>query len=635
MKPQMVQLIRTLKESNIPITSSKLADELDISPRSVKSYIQEINRISPGTISSSRKGYTIDLQKANSLLHSSQTTIPQDSNERVSYIINCLIQRGPTNAFELADELYISYNTLKGELPKVRKMLSKNDLELINQSDTLIVNGLEKNKRRLLSSILYDESHNNFVNYDKMQTSFPWIDINFIKQTILNEFKAYNYYINDYSLENLILHVTITIDRIQNGYVSNDPNAYQKNIRSHEHELAGAIIAKLEDYFDITFGETETTEFALLIISRASNLNYQEVTFENVKEYIGEDVYQLTEMIINDFNSYFYVDLSEPEFFVRFALHIKNLLIRANQDYFSKNPLTTTIKQSCPLIYDASVNAARIIYEQTDISLNEDEIAYIAFHIGGALELQSTIKEKLSVCLFCPNYYDLNTQLSEKISSLFHESIIITDIVTEETELVQVKSDLLISTLPIDVAIEIPVVVITPFLNSADNKAISAIIDNLLLTKKKKLFKERLTSLLKPELFSIKKRAQSKEEIIHQMCNRLYQLGYSSEYFEEEVLDRDNLSSVSFGNFAIPHAMKMHENVTAMSVMILQQPVKWDENEVQLIIMLCFNRNDRYIFNEVFEPLTMILTNPTNMKKIINAKDYQEFIDLLTDMLEA
>ena len=111
---------------------------------------------------------------------------------------------------------------MKSDMVKVRRMLADTDLELINQNDTLMINGLEKNKRKLLSSLIYSESHNNFLNVEKISGSFEGIDVAFIKDTILRKFEEHHYFINDYSLENLILHATITIDRIRNGFSGNE-----------------------------------------------------------------------------------------------------------------------------------------------------------------------------------------------------------------------------------------------------------------------------------------------------------------------------------------------------------------------------------------------------------------------------
>ena len=64
MRNQQIQLIKILQNSDAPITSSTLANALNMSPRSIKSYINEINEMLPETIASSRKGYVIDMKKA-------------------------------------------------------------------------------------------------------------------------------------------------------------------------------------------------------------------------------------------------------------------------------------------------------------------------------------------------------------------------------------------------------------------------------------------------------------------------------------------------------------------------------------------------------------------------------------------
>ena len=633
MRKQQIQLIRTLAQSDLPITSSSLANALNISPRSVKTYINEINEALPETVSSSRKGYQIDKEKAELLLKESRSLIPQTKEERVNYIINALIKRGVIDAYDLCDELFVSYSTLKSDLSFVRKTLSQADLELINQNDTLIINGLEKNKRKLLSSLMYSESHNNFVNYEKMSESFEGIDVTFIRDVILNKFEEYHYFINDYSLENLILHSTITIDRIRNGYSATDNTSATMILKSHEYDLARSIAFKLEEHFAIRFNEVEITEFAMLILSRASNLDYETVTADNVRQYVGEEIYSLVSDLIADFSNFFYIDLSQPEFFVRFALHIKNLLIRADSGYFSKNPLTDSIKQNCPLIYDSAVNSARLIKERTSIHLNDDEIAYIAFHLGGALELQNTLANKLRVMIFCPGYYNLNNKISNLLTSKFADTIIVAGILTQEEEIRKADCDLLVSTMRFDVKTEIPVVLVSPFVNEQDLIVILEQINRIRNEKKRSVFKQHLSYLIKEELFAVKEEHLNKEDAIHQMASQLKEYGYVGDLFEAEVLERDSISSTAFGTFAIPHAMKMHEKRTGMNILICKDPIDWDGKKVELVMMLCFNINERYLFNELFEPISMILVDPDNLSKVLKTKSADEFIDTLALLL--
>ena len=633
MKNQQIQIIRILMDSDAPVTSASLANAINVSPRSVKTYINEINDLYPSSIASSRKGYVIDKTKAEKMLEESRSVIPQTSDERVIYIINRLIKHGVYDAYDLCDEMFISYSTLKSDMVKVRRMLSDTDLELVNQNDTLVIGGLEKNKRKLLSSLIYSESHNNFLNVEKISGSFEGIDAGFIKDTILRKFEEYRYFINDYSLENLILHATITIDRIRNGFSGSEERKQATVLKSHEYDLARSIIAELEEHYGISFNEIEIMEFAMLILSRASNLDYETVTVENVRQYVGEEVYQLADQLIRDFGAFFYIDISQPEFFVRFALHIKNLLVRADSDYFSKNPLTGSIKQNCPLIYDCAVNAARSIKEKTGINLNDDEIAYIAFHLGGALELQSSLTNKINAVIYCPGYYNMNTKLSNEIAKRSGEYMVISAIITQQEELEKVNCDLIIATLRPDFHTGVPVILVSPILKEQDLYNISQKVVEIRKDKQRKEFKQKVSLLISDELFFSQKEPLTKEECIHKMAENLKRCGYVGEQFESDIIERDSVSSVAFDNFAIPHAMKMHEKKTGISVMIADEPIEWDDKKVELVMMLCFNINDRHLFNELFEPISMILIDPDNMHKVLQAENAEEFAGILASLL--
>lgn len=128
--------------------------------------------------------------------------------------------------------------------------------------------------------------------------------------------------------------------------------------------------------------------------------------------------------------------------------------------------------------------------------------------------------------------------------------------------------------------------------------------------------------------------SSGKEELISFMVQNLESKGYVDSNFKNEIFDRELISSTSFDGFAIPHSMKMNAIKTGISCVILKEPVVWDEYYVNLIIMLCFNSDERYIFNEIFEPLTMILTAKDKLNKIIQSKNFDEFIDNLCAFIE-
>ncbi len=636
MKPQSKKLIRFLMDSS-PMTAAVLADKMEVSIRSIKNYVHDINEECPSVIISSNEGYHIDRLKASALLENQQDLIPQTSEERCIYIISKLLNHNryeSVNVYDLCDEMYISLSTLKNELNKVKRRLHKYDLELVNKSDMISVDGLEKNKRKMLSTILYDESNINFINLESLQKTFVDIDIEFIKNTILEIFDKYHYFINDYSLINLVLHVTISIDRIRNGNFNNQDIDQLPGVKLHEFELAREVAFRLEEKFQIQYSKAEIYEMTLLIISRATTINYKSINADNLTEFIGADCLNLVNTLIQDINSFYYIDLSEQEFLIRFALHIRNLLVRSRNNYFSKNPLTEGIKTSCPLIYDMSVNLAQTIKEKTGISINDDEIAYIAFHLGSTLEAQKNLTAKITAVLYCPNYYDLNLRITDSINQYFSNDLLITNIITDESDLDKVENnDLIITTIPLLRISSTPVIQVSILINDTNRRMLSEKIEELRKTKKRNEFEKYLRELIVPEFFEHRNGIQNEKECIHYMVQKMTYLGYVDPSFEEEILEREQISTTAFGNFAIPHAMKMYAHKTGMNILISDEPILWKDHPVNLVLMMCFNRNERYIFNEIYDPITMILSEPENVKKILKSQNYEEFITTFINLL--
>lgn len=637
MKKKHVKLIRLLVDAQ-PCTAATLANRLGVSVRSIKNYVREINDEASNTISSSREGYNINVKTVKDILNEEDAShTPQTSEERVVFILNHLINHHKdeyVNIYDLCDEMYISLSTLKNELQKVKGRLSKYDLKLITKGDDISINGLEKNKRKMLSTILYDESNVNFVNISSLQNAFVDIDIEFIRNTVLEIFDEYHYFINDYSLINLVLHITIAVDRIRNDNMNAQDIDELPAVRLHEYELAEKVAKRMEEHFHIRYSKAEIYEMTLLIISRATTIDYKSINSANLEEFIGKDCLDLVNQLVQDISSFYYIDLSEQEFLIRFALHIRNLLVRSKNNYFSKNPLTEGIKTACPLIYDVSVSLAGTIKEKTGVSINEDEIAYIAFHLGSTLEAQKSLVTKITAILYCPNYYDINLRITDMIKKHFDSELLITNILTDESEFQKIKeADLIITTIPISVVLTIPVLQINLFLTDKDRMMVSEKIKELRKTKKRKEFEGYLRELIIPEFFEKKKGLATERECVDYMVKKMVKYGYVDSTFKDEIFTREKMSSTAFGNFAIPHAMKMYAYKTGMNIIVSEDAIMWNNQPVNLVLMLCFNINERYIFNEIFDPITMILSEPENVRKITSSISYEDFIQNMIQLL--
>jgi len=636
-----ISIIKILSSTNgtLPITAAKLAASLGCSVRTIKSCIATINAEYSNIIASSTKGYTIPKSMGEQLLSETFQVVPQTPAERVSYLSVRLIKSPiPLPVDILCDELCISDSTLFSTLKRVEKQIEEYDLSLQNHKDSIQIAGDEKNKRRLISSTLYAESDSRFVNLDTIQEAFPNLDVAYISDTLHSLLEEEHYFINDYSLINLTLHLAIAIDRIQNSLtIQESPDSDVNHSHPEELSVANRIVQKLQLHFNIAFSPNEIHEITLLILSRTTPLDSNTIGAADLEAYIGSETLQLVYQLLNELQSDFEIDLKESDFYVRFALHINNLLLRSKYHHLNRNPLTTSVKNSCPLLYDVATQLAGTIYSETGILINDDEIAYIAFHLGSAFETKKLMETKIKVILLCPTYYDMGSHLRDALSQHFGEDIIITHVATTKSELKEMPvPDFLLTTLPLDSLSDIPMLQIHPFLASIDFAMIRRKIQQLKLKKLQSDFHQNLSSLISSSFFERTDEYKTRDEVIHHMTSILQANGYVDHEFDSYVLKRDQISSTAFYDYAIPHTMKMRAQNSAIYVLISESPIHWNDiQQVHLVMLLCFSKKEQNLFNETFEPLSMVLTNNLNVKKLLSCKSKEEFIDFICNSPDA
>lgn len=634
MEQKYTQITKLLLEHNDWITAASLADHMGVSVRTVKNYISELNSTYTSLIESSGSGYRIDTEKAATLLNENSQHIPQTNKERSSYVAIRLL-RSPEvlSLYDLCDELYISMSTLRTVLKRTKRRLEQYNLILATSGDNVEIRGEERNRRRMLSSIIFDESQLSFFNMEALQDSFDDIDIDYIIETVNLILFAHKYFINDFALFNVVLHITIAVDRHLNPHTAFNYSDISSLLPDNGiYDLAGELCDELERYFDITFHKAELEDFAFLLYTSISSLMIDDINESNLAEYVGEECISLVDSMFAKLQDDYGVSLESEEFRIRFALHIRGLLLRRKTKHYNHNPLTDSIKTSCPLIYDAAVSLCSTIDSGNEYPpIIDDEIAYIAFHIGNYLEEQQASKTHIRIVLNCPTYYNMSTTLKQKLMERFRDDIIITNITSNELQLLESlnDADLILSTIPLKGAISVPSITINPFLTSADGGIIERIITQLKEAKKINTFYQELRKLLVPQFVEHINKTLSKEEVIHYMCDKLYENGYCLEDFEKRILEREALSSTVIQNFAIPHTVKMQENNSCMYILINDTPIEWGDSSIQLVIMLCFSPADRQLFNTIFDPLAITLLNRSTIRELLTIRTPEEFLKVL------
>ena len=148
------------------------------------------------------------------------------------------------------------------------------------------------------------------------------------------------------------------------------------------------------------------------------------------------------------------------------------------------------------------------------------------------------------------------------------------------------------------------------------------------------MIRSSLGQIISPDLFETGNRYSTRDKLLRAMCAKLIDLGYTDSSFLGDVLERETISPTAFGQVAIPHALKMKAKKTGMSIYISRTPIEWGESYVNLVILLCFSPDQRKIFYDIFEPLSMLLMDSSHLKNLLALTEYDDFVAYLADHME-
>lgn len=632
-------IIQFLLKKNNWVKADILANQFSISSRSIRNYVNKINEsTSPDIlIMSSNLGYKINSAVYDEIKRDEQakTTGPQAPNERLHYLLEqAILHSEGIDIFDLSETLYVSVSTIESDLKKAKSLLEKFQLSFKRDGDRIMLNGLEQDKRKLMSHIFYEETKDQFLHMDSIQAAFGY-DVKDFKKELINVLARHNLYVNEYTIGNILLHIVIATERIKkHRTISEDFMKTLKNTK--EYEAASDIAKLILAEFGVAFDGAELYYLTILLISKATILRYDSLNKDNLSEYIEERYILLVNDIIQKVNDYYLVDIYDDEFLIKFTLHIRNLINRARHNYLSKNPLTKQIKSSYPLIYDLAVFISNQIQKREDIRINEDEIAYIAFHIGAFLERQKVLENKITSTVVCPEYYNLHIPMVKRLEHKFGEQMEISRVITNvDINFEQIDSDVIITTIHMPKLAGHEIVHVNPFMLEDDIQKIHQRILKLKKERSRQKLKHHLISLFDPHLFQHNVYLDNEFEMIRSIGEKMVELGFVENGFIGDVIERENMSSTSFdNNVAVPHSMHMNALKSSISIVLNDKPVKWGNHSVQIIALIAINKDERSIFRDIYDSFIRILSEPENVYMLLKSRNYDEFINYLLTLME-
>ena len=627
MKKKHVELLQFLLHHATAVTSRQLAAALSISTRSVKNYVNEINLLgNQKVILSSKQGYTVQAAQAKELLSVKEESIPQTSLERGFYIVKQIMLEHSSHMdlYDLCDALYVSYSTIKADIAKMNRAFANFHIEFTCENEEVRLHGSEKDKRRLVSYVMYEETDQQFMDANIITSSFPEFPVEQVSMIIRSTFQKYNYYINDFSFINLILHVTIMISRMHSGNHIPGNREYHSIDGLKEKPIIDELCMTLEQIFDVTFTSSEKFEIYILF---KTNANYHaQDQMEELSRVVSEDILSLSHQLIRSIDRHFFVNLMSDSFLTPFALHLKNLKNRLEQHSIMKNPMLESIKISCPTIYDIATFMAYQLMQTFQQEISEDEIAFLALHVGTEIERQKKAETRVSCVILCPEYLNIGKLLYNKMLMDFGEQINIQKLISFERAIEHEVFDLLITTIPLPESPEYLTVLLPPLPMNYDKNKIMKAITRIENTKKSRILADNIDFYFNEDLFYLKEKPTGKEETINELADQMISLGYVHADFKDEVWKRERASSTAFMNIAIPHPMKMSAYKTSVAVVVCPKGMEWtNQHIVNVVFMIAFNKIDNKHFHDLYESLILLFNKQEVIAEIKKCRNFEDF----------
>ena len=320
------------------------------------------------------------------------------------------------------------------------------------------------------------------------------------------------------------------------------------------------------------------------------------------------------------------IDLSDDKQLINgLAMHLSAALQRMRFDMNIRNEFLDSIKNMYPLAFELAVIAGEIIEENFQFRTQENEIGFLAMHFGAALERKGLNEKKPRKKAIIVCYAGVATAMliKEKIEQNFGHKIEVIKTCSQQEvsqELID-QVDLVLTTAELSELKSDKIKKINLFLDETDIQFIG----NILKEDQKGEIDYR--KIFRKELFFYDVEFKNKEEILEHMTREMQIRGLISKEGSKSVFKREEMSTTELGNMvAIPHAMSNDSEEAVVSVMILKKPILWENEKVQVVLLLNVPKSQYNMWEVVFKRLYQYLIGDQGVTKLIKDKDYDDFI---------
>lgn len=341
---------------------------------------------------------------------------------------------------------------------------------------------------------------------------------------------------------------------------------------------------------------------------------------------IREQTDRITLAMMEVVNQEFHLDF-RSNFDMRMTMnqHLVPLDIRLRYGIPLKNPMLSEIKEKYSLAFQISLEAVRVLKEQYEREISEDEVGYFALIYELALE-KNRVENLSNILVVCSTGKGSSRLLKYKYEQEFSDylrNIYVCDLLELET-FDFTKVDYIFTTVPITREVPVPIVEVGIFMEHEDIQKIS----NTLRRGKC----DFLRKYYRPKRFLTGKLGDTKEEILKTMCELIARQESVDSNFYDLVLEREAYAQMEYGNqITMPHPNAIASEETFVYVAVLNQAVLWNRLPVRVVLLTSVGRQPDEDRQRFYDMAARLVLSKTAITRLVEQPEFDILMELLQE----
>lgn len=443
-------------------------------------------------------------------------------------------------------------------------------------------------------------------------------DLHFLKRQITGAESVLEREFSESARVALLIHLAITVERLRSG---NAIALAPKHLRSlktlDEYKLALTIAEAVGDRFQLVVPEAEVGYITLRLAGAKRGLG----NFQENKTETEAAIRAIIPKMVREAEICLSRRLSDEHLLEGLLLHLVPAYHRLCYSLPIRNPLLTEIRAEYPELFEAASRAANIFAESMHVQLPDEEVAYIAIHLGAAVERRERgLMSRPRVLVLCASGVGTANLLASRLENEFPEvEVISVRAAWEVLPGIASGVDAVISTVPVTVP-GLPCVTVGPMLTREDRDLVANLLAVLpvsrrLLRRNPELYARSTDSIsITEKAVRLNVSAQDWVDAVTVAGQVMVDLSFVEPRYVQAMIDKIHQFGgyVVVGNgVALPHASPADGVIRpGISVVRLTHPVFFPGRPRDPVVLVIGVATTRVVSKEVMRRLNLALSGP-------------------------